>query len=640
MNPSKARAPAAGHGGRRERFALLEQSMGSDQATPPRNSSLADHLLRQWAWGAISSNNVQQISMHAYDDQIALLRSMQMSEDRVCPKLQALARLGQWGQQPGNVQSQLLNWLGAPRTPPAMTHKVPVLVPKKHSSSAHGSAIVDIELPFLLPHEMFAWMYDNDRDRFNQLFLGQCPSTTDIKGFWKEMTKRGDPRLLGHPMLKRANWDSRAIPLSLHGDAVPVLQVGKNGPKAFDVYSIQSLFATGTTLTVKLMLFGVWTVIATDSTWEEIWRIITWSLHWLYAGVWPPVDWNGDSWDDTRPSERSLANQPLAGGYFGVLYALKGDADYFAKSLKLHHYNSNALCDLCPATRRIADRSLLYNNFDRDAVGQRSLYDAQTWRALYDGKFLHWLFNLTGVNNLMLEPDELHVMHLGVTQYLLGSVLHILVFSVVEGQPDRAMEAVWKMVCRYYKDEHPDCQYTNLTINSFCNKEKPFAGFPRLKGKGAEVKDLLPGICKIWREVARGHPQYEAINEVVTALCDVQQTLRAHARDMFLPQAAVDTLQTRIDDFLIGYQSLAAAAEASGELLWSNPSKFHSLWHLGDKGRYLNPRRTNCFVDEDFVGQIKGLVHSCAAGTELHAMIGKAMEKYRWGLHFLSLDHA
>ena len=63
-----------------------------------------------------------------------------------------------------------------------------------------------------------------------------------------------------------------------------------------------------------------------------------------------------------------MANQPLAGGYFGVIYALKGDLEYFTKSLKLRHFNSLDMCDLCPATRRDSDRSLMYNNFDRDAA--------------------------------------------------------------------------------------------------------------------------------------------------------------------------------------------------------------------------------------------------------------------------------
>ena len=68
------------------------------------------------------------------------------------------------------------------------------------------------------------------------------------------------------------------------------------------------------------------------------------------------------------------------------------------------------------------------------------------------------------------------------------------------------------------------------------------------------------------------------------------------------------------------------------------PSKFHWFWHWGQRARYLNPRKTNAMLDEDYVGKIKVLVHSCSPGTELHAMVNKSADKYRWALHFLGME--
>ena len=53
----------------------------------------------------------------------------------------------------------------------------------------------------------------------------------------------------------------------------------------------------------------------------------------------------GAPYGDDRPIERDLAGTPLAGGLFAVIYSLKGDLDYFAKCLKLRHYNRNEMCD-------------------------------------------------------------------------------------------------------------------------------------------------------------------------------------------------------------------------------------------------------------------------------------------------------
>ena len=112
-----------------------------------------------------------------------------------------------------------------------------------------------------------------------------------------------------------------------------------------------------------------------DTTEAEIWKILLWSLHWLYMGVWPPVDHNFQPFPEGS-SDAKLARQPLADGYCAVLYTIKGDLDFYAKVLKLRHYNADLMCDLCPANRSEGDREHLYNNFSADAKWMKELY---TW---------------------------------------------------------------------------------------------------------------------------------------------------------------------------------------------------------------------------------------------------------------------
>jgi len=61
----------------------------------------------------------------------------------------------------------------------------------------------------------------------------------------------------------------------------------KSGSKSFDTFRCQSIFASGKTSTVKLLMF------ASEGTWREAWRVVTWSLRWRYMGQWPPVDCYG-----------------------------------------------------------------------------------------------------------------------------------------------------------------------------------------------------------------------------------------------------------------------------------------------------------------------------------------------------------
>ena len=134
-----------------------------------------------------------------------------------------------------------------------------------------------------------------------------------------------------------------------------------------------------------------------------------------------------------------------------------------------------------------------------------------------------------------------------------------------------------------------------------------------------------------------GNTMYPLVGKALAHLVSMQEVLRDHSKDIFLPRNKVKIFQDNTQGFLVSYQQLAVLAESTGTFLWDNPSKFHWVHHLAQKSLYLNPRKTNTFMDEDFVGRMKTVVHSAASGTELHRMADKSMEKYRWLLHFKSL---
>ena len=124
------------------------------------------------------------------------------------------------------------------------------------------------------------------------------------------------------------------------------------------------------------------------------------------------------------------------------------------------------------------------------------------------------------------------------------------------------------------------------------------------------------------------------ISEALEYQLKIQQILSDHKKEMLLPEDVVKELRLAIDKLLVSYQRLAAAATSEGLVIFNFPTKWHWLWHLGERASYLNPRRAATMLNEDFVGKMKDLTHSCAAGTELHQIAMKGCEKYRWGFHF------
>jgi hypothetical protein len=106
----------------------------------------------------------------------------------------------------------------------------------------------------MLPHTTFSHLFSHHRDKFNFKFIGIGPSDDKLHSFWSEVVARKDPRIIRHPMCTRPNWTRRAIPIALHGDAVPVFGVGRPTTKSLDCYSWQSLLAFGPTMSIKMLI--------------------------------------------------------------------------------------------------------------------------------------------------------------------------------------------------------------------------------------------------------------------------------------------------------------------------------------------------------------------------------------------------
>ena len=91
------------------------------------------------------------------------------------------------------------------------------------------------------------------------------------------------PRLLNHWVRSKDNWKANTIPILLHGDAVPVFQVGKAAAQSFDTYSVQSCWVFETVMVSKMYLFGLVSHQATEKGWETIWKMMHFSLFALFT---------------------------------------------------------------------------------------------------------------------------------------------------------------------------------------------------------------------------------------------------------------------------------------------------------------------------------------------------------------------
>ena len=142
---------------------------------------------------------------------------------------------------------------------------------------------------------------------------------------------------------------------------------------------------------------------------------------------------------------------------------------------------------ICALATRVGKNEWWPKNFGATYAWMNSLFDVGQWRALHpDG--LHPLFSLGHLSHFDVEPDELHILHLGVSMYALGSVLWLLCYKIYKGTPSENMTELWSGIAELYSTMRTSSQFTNLKLNSFTDPANPGKHNPKLKGKGSEVK--------------------------------------------------------------------------------------------------------------------------------------------------------
>ena len=173
----------------------------------------------------------------------------------------------------------------------------------------------------------------------------------------------------------------------------------------------------------------------------------------------------------TSARDIARALTPLAGVpgalFFGVLWVLRGDLEYFNVDYFLPNPNSNSPCCLCPA-----DVETMHEYRTGRIQWLRQIY---TRAQFFCTEFCtHLLFHRdhAGISSLTIVPDLLHATHLGTDQYFYASVIRLLVF-VVLGTGDAAgnLEEVVRQIRRAYDACSVPIRFQNMPFICFATEK-------------------------------------------------------------------------------------------------------------------------------------------------------------------------
>ena len=259
-----------------------------------------------------------------------------------------------------------------------------------------------------------------------------------------------------------------------------------------------------------------------------------------------------------------------------VIWKFKGDLEHFTFEYFLPSFNAVAFCAACPAVTTVASATC-GSNFNEDAAWLAGVYTAAQFT---EGGFCtHPIFQLAGVSILTLAFDLMHCKHLGVDQYLFGSVLVLLCFYVMRGSPEDNLSYVFGIILRYCK-EHNIKTYNAMTLKMFCDPTDVNSRMPMLKGRAAEVKSLgLGALLHVWCELmTNGNVQHEQIKMCLLYVRDVERILTDHVDKIKYPASVYDEFKRIGFNFCLMYNDLANHyAHEEGMKIFNITVKLHFL---------------------------------------------------------------
>lgn len=323
------------------------------------------------------------------------------------------------------------------------------------------------------------------------------------------------------------------------------------------------------------------------------------------------------------------AGTPLADGYFGVLWAILGDLDYFSDVLGLPRSNSRNPCCLCKCT---AKGPKTYTNMREDAPWTTELWTAITWFAWPDRSMCP-IFSLPGVSVLTVALDYMHCKYLGSDMYMYGSVLFVLVYFVMQSDdPLENLLSAWAFMKSVYKAGDIPYQYMYMNkLTMFVRKK----GFPKLRGTAAEIKHFGPVLLATWENFMNENVDlHRQIRLMLKLNVRMESILNDHAGEIALPPVPAESFKEAA--FQMGQvHSMVAEYFLTEEAykLFDLTCKLHHVMHCALLAKYLNPRKVWCFTGEDMMGKDQEMAKSCVKGNSGPRAVVKMSSHYALGLH-------
>jgi hypothetical protein len=420
--------------------------------------------------------------------------------------------------------------------------------------------------------------------------------------------------------------------------AIDFYRVGRYRCYTYGLYvraridSRSSMLGSGATNDVQYLIWSCHTLainkslVASQDTLKLFCKVLSWSLHWLYLGRWPTHDWNGVEYaEGTEEYSRAYDIYWLTAPNLGaVLFSSNCDLDFLHKMWRLENHNNNSKpCTWCGAG--LAD-DCNWRDFRPGAAWLNTIYSNAGWLEAHPNHLS--LFELPFIGIWTLNPDWMHCKYIGVDQYFFGSVLKLMVFEILGGEPLDNMTRVWRELSRYFTEHSISNAYRLITINMFNNKDQP-----KLKGRAAEIRHLGKALLHVFEMFSDNRKTlHKRVRATLKLNIKLEEQLDSNL-DWNYKGTEYNDFKKTAHEFLCGYNACRASAAQEGLDLFSITIKSHMLMHSVLRSTWIHPKLCWCFGGEAFMKVIKQLHASCTSGMAIHNVTVKSAGKFLVALH-------
>ena len=326
---------------------------------------------------------------------------------------------------------------------------------------------------------------------------------------------------------------------------------------------------------------------------------------------------------------------PLAGPYVGALAQIMGDWKFLKEAHVLPwHYGTRRCCHECEAVKQ--GDGPYFGDFRADVAHRNTMTANESYLAVFSVPPA--LTAIPGWHLTMLTADPMHVLHLGVLQWAVASLMLVLCsrdfWGTFAGNVVVRLNSQLRVAYVAFRDW---CRARNVS-----QSQPPFSAvifnrrddqwvFPELKTKAANTRWIALWLDSVMQNTGDVTAEVSMMRGFAVML-----ELMHGCEKPYLSQLEADEFGRAGRVALLSYSHLAGQAYSNGLPLYQVKPKHHQLDHLITKveSTLMNPRFNWAFGDEDFNGRITALVR----GKYSSKFVSRAMQKYQLRMYLSVKD--